>query len=76
MMGSEKGYWRIATSVWASEKEAYELEDRIARLLCPEPDHAPPCPIPWEIAVEPLTEPDELAQLSIPEQVHHESSQD
>ncbi|KAB2343409.1 hypothetical protein [Actinomadura rudentiformis] len=25
-------------------------QDDISRLLCPDPDHAPPCPIPWSTA--------------------------
>lgn len=24
-----------------------ELKETVARLLCPDPDHAPPCPVPW-----------------------------
>lgn len=24
-----------------------DLKDAVARLLCPDPDHAPPCPVPW-----------------------------
>jgi hypothetical protein len=24
-----------------------DLKDPVARLLCPDPDHAPPCPVPW-----------------------------
>lgn len=24
-----------------------ELKDAVARLLCPDPGHAPPCPVPW-----------------------------
>lgn len=23
------------------------LKDTVARLLCPDPGHAPPCPVPW-----------------------------
>ncbi len=24
-----------------------DLKEPVARLLCPDPDHAPPCPVPW-----------------------------
>ncbi|MDQ3787147.1 MAG: hypothetical protein M3422_07890 [Actinomycetota bacterium] len=24
-----------------------DLKETVARLLCPDPDHAPPCPVPW-----------------------------
>ncbi|WP_180989524.1 hypothetical protein [Streptomyces cahuitamycinicus] len=27
------------------------LQDPIERLLCPDPDHAPPCEIPWSFTV-------------------------
>jgi hypothetical protein len=26
-----------------------ELKDTVTGLLCPDPDHAPPCPVPWSI---------------------------
>lgn len=26
-----------------------DLEDTVARLLCPDEDHAPPCPVPWNL---------------------------
>jgi hypothetical protein len=25
-----------------------QAETVVARILCPDPDHAPPCPVPWE----------------------------
>jgi hypothetical protein len=24
-----------------------ELKESVSRLLCPDPDHVPPCPVPW-----------------------------
>jgi hypothetical protein len=26
-----------------------DLKDTVARLLCPDEDHAPPCPVPWSL---------------------------
>jgi hypothetical protein len=33
-------------SVAASDPE--QAKTVVARILCPDPDHAPPCPVPWE----------------------------
>jgi hypothetical protein len=33
-------------SVAASDTE--QAKTVVARILCPDPDHAPPCPVPWE----------------------------
>ncbi|MFJ3618513.1 hypothetical protein ACIPSH_10210 [Streptomyces iakyrus] len=34
-----------------STEEALALQDPIQRLLCPDPDHAPPCEVPWSFTV-------------------------
>ncbi|WP_040834190.1 hypothetical protein [Nocardia brevicatena] len=49
----EKKLWELRLGMIATEAEARRLEERIARLLCPDPDHAPPCPVPWSIALCP-----------------------
>ena len=33
-------------SVAASDTEQAKVT--VARILCPDPEHAPPCPVPWE----------------------------
>jgi hypothetical protein len=33
-------------SVAASDTE--QAQTVVARIFCPDPDHAPPCPVPWE----------------------------
>jgi hypothetical protein len=33
-------------SVAASDTE--QADTVVARIFCPDPDHAPPCPVPWE----------------------------
>jgi hypothetical protein len=32
--------------------EALALQDPIARLLCPDPGHPPPCDIPWSFTLD------------------------
>lgn len=49
-MPDEKRLWEIRLGVVASEAEARAVAEQIERLLCPDPDHAPPCPIPWSIS--------------------------
>jgi hypothetical protein len=34
-----------------TSQEALALQDPIERLLCPDPDHAPPCEIPWSFTL-------------------------
>ncbi|PTH89233.1 hypothetical protein C9J60_10580 [Streptomyces sp. A244] len=34
-----------------STEEALALQDPIQRILCPDPDHAPPCEVPWSFTV-------------------------
>lgn len=31
------------------EESVEELKGRISGILCPDPDHEPPCPVPWSI---------------------------
>lgn len=42
--------WEIRLGVHTTEAQARALVERIKHLLCEDPDHAPPCPIPWQIA--------------------------
>ncbi|MFD5336107.1 hypothetical protein [Streptomyces hawaiiensis] len=34
-----------------TSQEALALQEPIERLLCPDPDHAPPCEIPWSFTL-------------------------
>ncbi|MFF5309322.1 hypothetical protein [Streptomyces massasporeus] len=34
-----------------TSQEALALQDPIERLLCPDPDHVPPCEIPWSFTL-------------------------
>lgn len=51
-MPDEKRLWEIHLGVIASETEARAVAEQIERLLCPDPDHAPPCPIPWSLSID------------------------
>jgi hypothetical protein len=48
--------WEIRIGVHCTEAQARNLVDSIQHLLCPDPEHAPPCPIPWSTAHWPLNE--------------------
>ncbi len=50
--------WEIRVGVHGTESQVRDLVERIERLLCPDPDHAPPCPIPWSSAHGLLSEQD------------------
>ncbi|HEX4221569.1 MAG TPA: hypothetical protein VHZ97_04355 [Pseudonocardiaceae bacterium] len=43
--------FEIRVGILASEEQAHEVIDRIRHVLCPDPDHRPPCPIPWSIGL-------------------------
>ena len=44
--GAETSRSVYQISVAASDTEQAKVA--VARILCPDPDHAPPCPVPWE----------------------------
>ncbi|MEV7441344.1 hypothetical protein ACFYYS_25585 [Streptomyces sp. NPDC002120] len=41
----------IRLGLYATPAQAEEIKERITRLLCPEPEHAPPCPVPWSVSL-------------------------
>ncbi|CAL9582683.1 hypothetical protein SUDANB1_05054 [Streptomyces sp. enrichment culture] len=43
--------YEIRIAGHSSTEEALDLQDPIQRLLCPDPDHAPPCEVPWSFTV-------------------------
>jgi len=59
-MSEEPRGWEIRVGVHATEQRAREVVERIQRLLCPDPDHAPPCPLPWSTS---MTESDDYPEL-------------
>ncbi|WP_344860005.1 hypothetical protein [Planomonospora alba] len=50
-MSEEPSVWEIRLGVHATRQQAEEVRERVIRLLCPDPDHAPPCPIPWSVSM-------------------------
>jgi hypothetical protein len=55
-MSNDAGLWEVRLGIYATERQAEEVVEQIMRLLCPDPEHEPPCPIPWSVAL--LQEPD------------------
>jgi hypothetical protein len=43
--------YEIRIHGYPSSGEALALQAPIERLLCPEPDHAPPCEVPWSFTL-------------------------
>ena len=63
----EAGIWELRIGIHATARQAEELKTRIQRLLCPDPDHAPPCEIPWTtsfFAGADLEDPDAYEELT------------
>lgn len=58
-----KGFYRVSALIHATAAEADALQEQLQRLLCPEPDHAPPRPIPWETMVALVDDGDDTASL-------------
>jgi hypothetical protein len=42
--GNSRSVYRLNVAAPDTERAASE----ISRIFCPDPDHAPPCPVPWE----------------------------
>ncbi|MFD4858720.1 hypothetical protein [Streptomyces atratus] len=50
-MSENPSIWEVRLGIYATRQQAEEVEERITRLLCPDPDHTPPCPIPWSASL-------------------------
>ena len=46
---SDSEVWELRVGVHCTAEQARDLVDRIQLLLCPDPGHPPPCPIPWSM---------------------------
>lgn len=65
-MSEDSEIYEVRLGIYATRKQAEEVKERITQLLCPDPDHAPPCPIPWSASLlngADLDEPDAYADL-------------
>ncbi|CAM5317689.1 hypothetical protein SALBM311S_01667 [Streptomyces alboniger] len=45
----EPGVYEIRIHGCLSVQEALGLQEPVERLLCPDPDHVPPCDVPWSL---------------------------
>ncbi|MFE7796832.1 hypothetical protein [Nocardia sp. NPDC057440] len=66
-MPDNSSVWELRLGIYATKQQAEETMDRIKELLCPDPEHAPPCPIPWSgggiINVADLDDPGSYSEL-------------
>ncbi|MEU9222902.1 hypothetical protein AB0D40_00755 [Streptomyces massasporeus] len=51
MVEEEPRVYEIRIHGCPTSQEALALQVPIERLLCPDPDHAPPCEIPWSFTL-------------------------
>ena len=58
-MPEEPGLWEVRLGVHATREQAEEVKERIVGMLCPDPGHPPPCPIPWSVMLSQVSDPDE-----------------
>lgn len=58
-MSDEPGVWEVRLGMYATRQQAEEVKEGITRLLCPDPDHAPPCPVPWTVSLIDMTNPED-----------------
>ena len=49
---SSRQLWEVRLGIWSSEADALDLQQKITHLLCPDPEHNGPCPIPWQLGLE------------------------
>lgn len=45
--------FEIRLGVYATEAEATRVVEAITALLCPDPEHPGPCPVPWSVGIAP-----------------------
>lgn len=65
-MSEERSVYELRVGLYSTKEQAEEIKERVARLLCPDPDHAPPCPVPWSLLLlsgEDLDDSDAYAML-------------
>ncbi|MBN9734201.1 MULTISPECIES: hypothetical protein [unclassified Pseudonocardia] len=72
-----KAFFEIKVGVYCTEVQARRLVDEIQLLLCPDPEHNGPCPIPWTTAHWDLDRPEADATYpALVEQVRIEQGGD
>ncbi|AZQ37169.1 hypothetical protein EJ357_30055 [Streptomyces cyaneochromogenes] len=71
-MPEEPSVREVRLGVYATRQQADQLKEQIIKPLCPDPDHAPPCPIPWTVmtlSVSELDDPDAYEELREQERI-------
>ncbi|WP_181767996.1 hypothetical protein [Streptomyces albidus (ex Kaewkla and Franco 2022)] len=58
-MPEEPGVREVRLGIHATAQQAEEIKERIVRMLCPDPEHAPPCPVPWSVSLLDLSGPED-----------------
>jgi hypothetical protein len=46
-LSDDRAIWEIRVGIYATVEQAEDLKNRVQLVLCPEPEHSSPCPIPW-----------------------------
>ena len=64
-MSDEPRAWELCVGLYTTERQARELVEQVQRLLCPDPEHAPPCPVPWSTALVESDDPTLREQYEI-----------
>lgn len=64
-MESERKIFEIRVGIYASDEQARDLLDQIRLMLCPDPEHQSPCPVPWAIGI--LSEAEHPETVSYPD---------
>ncbi|MFI5493469.1 hypothetical protein [Actinoplanes sp. NPDC051859] len=65
-MPEDVDIWEVRLGIYATEEQAAAIKEQVTRILCPDPDHAPPCPVPWTVqllARSALDEADSYSEL-------------
>ncbi|GAA3394373.1 hypothetical protein [Cryptosporangium minutisporangium] len=70
-MNDERELWEVRVGFVATEQQAEQLKEQIARLLCPEPDHAPPCRLPWQIVLSRPDDTEVYESVLIQDRIEH-----
>ena len=74
---SEQEIWHIGAIIRATHEQAEEVLAALGRILCPDPDHDGPCPVPWTTIMSPVYEDvDEDTAASWIEQYDDEDRRD
>ena len=48
MIPSSAGTGRSVYQISVAASDTEQATNVVARIFCPDPDHAPPCPVPWD----------------------------